>query len=302
MNRPAGAGERGLGRGLGALIPRAAAGGEGLQHVPVERITPNPRQPRTSMDAAALESLAGSIREHGVLQPIVVSRLPEDRGFQLIAGERRWRAARQAGLATIPAVIKESTPRSSLEMALVENIQRRDLNALEEAHALRQLLDEHGLTQEALAQRLGRSRVAVTNTLRLLHLAAPVQQALVGGQISEGHARAILGAGDADLQAVVLERVVAHDLNVRQTEALARAGARVSDDDPGAAAAPRPVSDATSGSADPDVARLEDAFRQALGTRVQLIHRGKRGGKLVIHFFSDDELQGLYEAIVRERE
>jgi ParB family chromosome partitioning protein len=277
MTRPR---EHGLGRGLGALIPRATVG---LREIPVEAIRPNPWQPRTHVDEQELAELAQSIREHGVLQPVLVSQQP-DGSFQLITGERRWRAVQLAGMPTMPAMVKEATPQASLEMALVENIQRRDLNPLEEAHAFRQLLDEHGLTQEQLAQRLGKSRVAVTNTLRLLHLPEPVRQALADGAISEGHARAILMADGESRRLRVLDQVLADHLSVRDTEALARdlntRRVRLAETPP-----------------DPDLERLEDAFRQALGTRVRVL-RGRLGGRLVIHFFSDEELQGLYEAIV----
>jgi ParB family chromosome partitioning protein len=236
-------------------------------------------------DQLELEELAQSIREHGVLQPVLVSQQP-DGTFQLITGERRWRAVQLAGMPTVPAMVKEATPQASLEMALVENIQRRDLNPLEEAHAYRQLLDEHGLTQERLGQRIGKSRVAVTNTLRLLHLPDDVREALANGSITEGHARAILMATGEPQRLRVLKRLLAEHLSVRETEALARA---LSATRPSAAEPP----------ADPDVERLEDAFRQALGTRVRLL-RGRHGGRLVIHFFSDEELQGIYEAIVRD--
>src|SRR5438105_7920186 len=202
MTRPS---ERGLGRGLGALIPHAAVG---LREIPVEAITPNPLQPRTHFDEQELEELAQSIREHGILQPILVSQQP-DGAYVLITGERRWRAAQLAHVRTLPALIKEATPQASLEMALVENIQRSDLNPLEEAHAFRQLLDEHGLTQEQLAQRLGKSRVAITNTLRLLHLPDGVREALANGSITEGHARAILTANGDTRRLLVLARVLA---------------------------------------------------------------------------------------------
>jgi len=276
--------EHGLGRGLGALIPRANAG---LREIAVDAIKPNPWQPRTIFDEQELEELAQSIREHGVLQPVLVSQQP-DGSYQLITGERRWRAVKKAGMATLPAVVKEVTPQASLELALVENIQRRDLNPLEEAHAFRQLLDEHGLTQEQLGQRIGKSRVAITNTLRLLHLPEAVRDALASGSITEGHARAILMASDEPKQLKVLERLLAQHLSVRDTEALAR---RMNADAerPRAAEAPQ---------FDPDVERLEDAFRQALGTRVRVV-RGRRGGRLVIHFFSDEQLQGIYEAVIR---
>jgi ParB family chromosome partitioning protein len=276
--------ERGLGRGLGALIPRPSVG---LREVPVDAIRPNPRQPRTHFDEQELTELAQSIREHGVLQPVLVSQ-QADGAFQLITGERRWRAVQLAGFATVPAMVKEATPRSSLELALVENIQRRDLNPLEEAHAFRALMDEHGLTQEQLGQRIGKSRVSITNTLRLLHLPEPVREALAGGSLTEGHARAILMANGESARLQVLERVLADHLSVRDTEALARAMNT------------RRERATPEVRMDPDVERLEDAFRQALGTRVRLV-KGRRGGRLVITFFSDDELQGLYEAIVRGR-
>ena len=275
--------EHGLGRGLGALIPRAAVG---LRDIPVDSILPNPLQPRTHFDEQELEDLAQSIREHGLLQPVLVSQR-RDGTFQLITGERRWRAAQLAGMPSVPAMVKEATPQASLEMALVENIQRRDLNPLEEAHAFRQLIDEHGLTQEKLGQRIGKSRVAVTNTLRLLHLPEPVREALASGSITEGHARAILMANGETQRLLLLERVLADHLSVRDTEALARE-----------MNAPSARTHAAEAVTDPDVERLEDAFRQALGTRVRLL-KGRRGGRLVIHFFSDDELQGIYEAIVR---
>ncbi len=276
---------RGLGRGLGALIPPPSTG---LREVPVDAIRPNPWQPRTHFDQAELEELAQSIREHGVLQPVLVSQ-QADGTFQLITGERRWRAVQLTGMATLPALVKEATPQASLEMALVENIQRRDLNPLEEAHAFRQLLDEHGMTQEALASRIGKSRVAVTNTLRLLHLPDAVRQALADGSITEGHARAILTAADDDKRLALLARVVNEQLSVRATEALAR---ELNLDKP------PPEAQATD-TADAETERLEDEFRHALGTRVRLMRSRDGSGRLVIHFYSDEELQGLYAAIVR---
>ena len=280
--------ERGLGRGLGALIPRATSG---VRDIPLDAIRPNPRQPRTHIDAQELEELAQSIREHGVLQPVLVSEQP-DGTYQLIAGERRWRSAQLAGLRSLPALVKEATPQASLEMALVENIQRRDLNPLEEAHAFRQLIQDHGLTQEKLAQRLGKSRVAVTNTLRLLNAPAPIQAAVAEGAITEGHARAILVANGEQAQMGLLYEVIGQHLSVRETEARARQANAEPESPLGEEAEPPPrrVVDA-------DTERLEEAFRHALGTRVRLV-RGRHGGRLVIHFYSDEELQGLYEAIV----
>ena len=286
--------ERGLGRGLGALIPGAASG---LREIPVDAIRPSPSQPRSRFDPDDLDELAQSIREHGLLQPVLVSEQP-DGTYQLITGERRWRAAQLAGLTSVPAVVKEATPQASLEMAVVENIQRRDLNPLEEALAFRQLIDEHGLTQDQLARRLGKSRVTVTNTLRLLHLPPAVQDALAAGSITEGHARAILMADGEPARLALLEEVLAEHLSVRETEARARQSTteEVLTGPPESAFEPQPTTRADP--ADADTERIEEAFRQALGTRVRLV-RGRRGGRLVIHFYSDDELQGLYEAIVR---
>jgi len=282
MKRP---GDRGLGRGLGALIPHSSTG---LREIAVNAVQPNPWQPRHNFDPQELEDLAQSIRQHGVLQPVLVSERP-DGTYQLITGERRWRAAQLAGLPTLPAVIKEATPLASLEMALVENIQRSDLNPLEEAHAFRQLLDEHGMTQDNLAQRIGKSRVAVTNTLRLLQLPEAAQQALADGTITEGHARAILTASDEPRRLSVLAQVIDKQLSVRSTEALPR---EINLDKPAAEEQAEPF--------DPEVERIEDAFRHALGTKVRLIRGRHGGGRLVIHFYSDEELQGLYEAIVRD--
>ena len=181
----------GLGKGLEALIPTGQEPAGGVAQVPVAAITPNPMQPRTTIDPDTLAELADSIREHGLLQPLIVTRRGPEQ-YQLIAGERRWQAARLAGLASVPAIVKEATPQEVLEIALVENIQRADLNPLEEASAFRQLVDEFGLTQEQVALRVGKSRVAVTNVLRLLRLPAEARQALAGGSIREGHARALL--------------------------------------------------------------------------------------------------------------
>ena len=276
----------GLGRGLDALIPQT---GGGLLEVDVDRIAPNPQQPRYAVDAAALGELVESIRQHGVLQPLIVARADGEagQGYTLVAGERRWRAAREAGLRTVPVVVKEATPRQRLELALVENLQRQDLSPLETAQAYRQLIDEHGLTQEAVAERVGRNRATVANAMRLLHLPPEARDALASGAISEGHARAVLACEAAADRQALLRVILDRGLSVRQAEELAR---RLN---AGLAEAPR---DRSAGPVRPDVAAVEDRFRQALGTKVQLYH-GRRGGKLVIHFYSDDELQGLYDAI-----
>ena len=285
---------RGLGRGLGALIPRV---GSGLLEVDVDRIAPSPQQPRYLIDEAALAELVDSIRQHGVLQPLIVTRTGDgeggepdesgDGGYTLVAGERRWRAARAAGLRTVPVVVKEATPRQRLELALVENLQRQDLNPLETAQAYRQLIDEHELTQEAVAERVGKNRATVANALRLLHLPAEARDALARGALSEGHARAILACGTAADRRTLLRAILDRGLSVRQAEELAR---RLN------AGAAEPSPDRPSREVAPDVAALEDRFRRALGTKVQL-SRGRSGGKLIVYFFSDDELQGLYDAI-----
>jgi ParB family chromosome partitioning protein len=308
--RPASGGARrsGLGRGLGALIPQST-GGAGLLDVDIERITPNPWQPRLEMDAAALDELVQSIREHGVLQPLIVTRA-DNETYALVAGERRWRAAKAAGLLTVPVVVKETTPRQRLEIALVENIQRQDLSPLETAQAYRQLIDEHSLTQEAVAERVGKSRAAVANALRLLQLPAAARDALARGLITEGHARAYLACKTPELAGILLESIFANGLSVRQAEELAR---RLNAAEAGIELEPEAVPDAgTASTAEPasatavqpkvarqlppDAAMIEDRFRQALGTKVQL-YKSRKGGRLVIHFYSDDELTGLYEAI-----
>jgi ParB family chromosome partitioning protein len=301
--RPSSSGGRrsGLGRGLGALIPQST-GGAGLLEVDVDRIAPNPWQPRLEIDEAGLAELMQSIREHGVLQPLIVT-LADNDTYALVAGERRWRAAKAAGLLTVPVVVKETTPRQRLELALVENIQRQDLSPLETAQAYRQLIDEHSLTQEAVAERVGKSRAAVANALRLLQLPAPARDALARGLITEGHARAYLSCATPDLAAILLESILANGLSVRQAEELARrlnaaeteADAKTATE--GAETEPAAVSvRPATRQLPPDAAAIEDRFRQALGTKVQL-YKSRKGGRLVIHFFSDDELTGLYEAI-----
>ena len=279
----------GLGKGLGALIPTGpATAGAGVEMIDLDQIEPNPQQPRHSMNAEALQELADSIREHGVIQPLIVTRGPAGAPYRLIAGERRWTAARLAGLTQAPCIIKEATPLQMLELALVENIQRADLSPLEEADAYRQLMDDFGLTQEQAADKVGKSRVAVANTVRLLRLPAPIKEALAAGKVSEGHARALLALENEALQINALGLVLSRALSVRQTEELVRrlleAGQRKE----------RPQA------AHPDDSRsraLESEFESALNTRVKLF-RSRRGGKLVIHFYSEEELQALYDAIV----
>jgi ParB family chromosome partitioning protein len=273
----------GLGRGLDALIPHRSQAA-GTIEIPLDRIMENPRQPRRRIDDSALATLTASIREHGVIQPILVTETID--GYQLVAGERRVRAARLAGLERIPAVVRELAERQQLELALVENLQREDLDPIEAARGYRQLIDEFEFSQEDLAARVGRARSTVANTLRLLTLDETVQAAVADGTISEGHARAIGGLPDGH-QARVLGAVVADDLSVRQTEELVR---RLREPKNGTSvAASRPT--------DPELERVEEDLRRALGTKVRLA-RSRRGGRIVIEYYGDDELTRLYERLV----
>lgn len=276
---------RGLGKGLEALIPVDEALTSSVAEVPVSAITRSPMQPRTALDPNALQELAASIGEHGVIQPLIVS-LQGPESYQLIAGERRWAAARLAGLATVPVIVKEATPQQALELALVENIQRADLNPLEEASAFRQLVDEFGLTQEQVAERVSKSRVAVTNTLRLLRLPDEVKQALAEDAIREGHARALLGLPTPEAQVAALKVVKSKALSVRQTEELVRR--LVAEAPP--PKAKEPIS--------PEIQSLEREFRDTLGTKVNLYRNKKGRGRLVIHFYSEEELEAIYDVIV----
>ncbi len=280
--------KRALGRGLNALIPTTETQA-GAAEIPVARVSPNPHQPRQSIAEESLAELAASIREHGVIQPLVVTQVGDE--YQLIAGERRWRAAQLAGLTTIPAIIKETTPQQMLELALVENVQRADLNPLEEAGAYRQLMDDFGLTQEEVAVRVGKSRTAVANIVRLLRLPDDVKAALAAGRISEGHARALLALPTAQLQRQALAIIEARGLNVRQVEELVRRMQLEAEADESETEAQPALS--------PQDRDVVDRFQARLGTRVNLV-RSKKGGRLVIHFYSEEELQAIYEAIVRE--
>jgi ParB family transcriptional regulator, chromosome partitioning protein len=281
-DRPAGA----LGRGLSALIPQRSAGGAAVVDVPLARIVPNPYQPRRHMDDAGLEELAASIREHGVLQPVLVTETLD--GYQLIAGERRVRGARLAGLERIPALVRQLADRDQLEVALVENVQRSDLDPIDEATAYRQLIDEFGLTQERVADRVGKARTTVANTLRLLDLHPDVQAAIGDGRLSEGHGRA-LGGLPVEGQGHVLGTVIGQGLSVRQAEELVR---RLREPRPRTvASAPAPRH------ADPDLERIEEELRQRLGTKVSL-NRSRKGGRIIIEYYSDEELGRLYERLI----
>jgi ParB family transcriptional regulator, chromosome partitioning protein len=273
-----------LGRGLNSLIPQRNVPETAVVDIALARIRPNPYQPRRHMDLAGLEELAASIREHGVLQPVLVTEVLD--GYQLIAGERRVRASRLAGLERIPALVRQLADRDQLEVALVENVQRSDLDPIEEALAYRQLIDEFGLTQERVAERVGKARATVANTLRLLDLHADVQAAIGEGRLTEGHGRALAGL-PVEAQAQVVRTVVAQGLSVRQTEELVR---RLRE--------PRPAkSEPAAPRLDADLERVEAHLRERLGTKV-VLSRSRTGGRIVIEYYSDEELGRLYEHLI----
>jgi len=306
-----------LGKGLGALIPAEVVNDRSsiLREVSISSIRPNPLQPRTRFDEEAMTSLASSIREVGVLQPILVREAGTD-DYELIAGERRWRAARRAGLQTMPVLVQTVSDVHSLEQALVENLHREDLNALEEAAAFQQLVDEFDYTHEQVAARVGKSRTTVTNTLRLLQLPAGVQRALADGTISAGHARALLGTPDRTFQEELAKRAVAEGLTVRAVEDSVRRHIQGAEPDPpevtnGAAA---PVSDApprvetvaAEGASDggvrrrlpaPGVLELEDLLSNHLNTRVK-VDMGAKRGRVLVEFATLEDLERIYKLMV----
>ncbi len=280
----------GLGRGLSALIPGAAEEvGAGLLEIPVEAVGPNPKQPRTMFEDESLDALALSIQEVGVLQPIVVRRGP--RGYELIAGERRLRAAKRAGLATIPAIVRESDDAESLREALIENIHREDLNPIELAEAFRELLEELGLKQETLAERLGVSRSHVANTIRLLQLPSEVQQLLAEGKIQAGHGRALLSLPDGEGQKTLALRSAAEELSVREVEELVRNYL----EHPATTAA-RPMKTLPTPE-ESSLGEVEEILSEQLATRVT-IQMGKRRGRIVIEFGSADDLERIVSEII----
>jgi ParB family transcriptional regulator, chromosome partitioning protein len=279
----------GLGKGLGALIPSDIETNElgGTQFVSVDSIQPNPLQPRKNMDETNLQDLASSIREYGILQPLIVTTENGLEPFTLIAGERRLRAARLAGLDCVPVLVRQASDQQRLEIALIENVQRSDLSPLEAAQAYHQLDEEFGLTHEEISARIGKSRESVTNTMRLLKLPTDAQNALRNEQISEGHARALLGLSTPQAQSAALQTILKLELSVRQTEELVRKLNGIK---------PRSTLKAN---VPPEIGALEERLREALGTRVNL-HHGKKGGSVVIHYYSDEELNAIISHILKE--
>jgi ParB family transcriptional regulator, chromosome partitioning protein len=282
MNRKA------LGRGLGALLSsdRTIDLGAEPTEVDLDSIVPGPMQPRTHFDEASLESLAESIRSHGIVQPLLVRR--RDGGYELVAGERRWRAAKIAGLTRVPVIVKEVPDESLLEIALIENIQREDLNPIEEAQAYKKLIETVGLTQEALASRVGRDRSYITNYLRLLRLPDDLQQLVKEGRLSTGHARTLLALSHPDQQRRIARQIIDGGLSVRMTENIVQK--LVEGKSARSAAAPRTV--------DPNVRAAESKLRRALGTQVKILMSDQGRGKVEISFFNSQDLDRIYNLLV----
>lgn len=277
--------KRGLGRGLGALIPQQAEGqtAVNVRIVPPSSIIPNPHQPRTVMDDEKLAELAASIKEHGLIQPLIVTE--QDGQLILIAGERRWRAAQLAKLERIPVVVKEATPQAMLELAIIENVQRADLNPLEEAYAYQELINSFGLTQDEVAKKMGKGRSTVANLVRLLKLPPNIQQAVSDGIISGAHGRALLPLPTPEAQTNAMNQVIKLNLSVRQTETLVKH--LMVDAKP----KPKPKKEMA-----PELTALQLQFEQSLGTKVNIKKSGK-GGQVVIHYYSDEDLNAIYDVV-----
>lgn len=295
----------GLGRGLSSLIPNkkitqpqnvnyfqgsaakdsevndsGAAPKSGVQEIDIVRITPNPHQPRSHFHAEKLQELAASIKEHGVIQPIVVTQ--NDNGYEIIAGERRWQAAKVAGLKSVPAIIRAATEQQKLELAIIENVQRHDLNPIEEATSYVKLTEEYDLSQEEVAHKVGKSRSAVANKERLLHLPVEIQKALIEQKITEGHAKAILALENPEKQRALFEMIIKNNLTVRQTEDKTKS-----------------VSVKThlrTVSVDPEIKRIENMLAGTLGTKVKVSKAGD-GGKITIDYYSKEELNNILDKI-----
>lgn len=283
----------GLGKGLNALIPEnegqsqkgSKSASSGVNSIPIDQILPNPHQPRSDMNVVNLEELASSIQAHGILQPLIVSFDEKSDQYTLIAGERRWRAAKIAGLTMVPVIERKVTDQGQLELALIENLQRSDLTPLEMAEAYRQFSEIFSLTHEQIAERVGKSRTSISNTLRLLNLPEKVRLALAENKISEGHARALLGLPTSKAQQGALDTVLNLALNVRQSEALVQ---KLIGEKPKQTPRPAPT---------PDVTDLENKLRSFLGTKVNL-NKKRNGGSLIIHYYSDEELNAILDKIL----
>ena len=280
--------QKGLGRGLGALLGDYNQGPEAdgsLRQLPLQKVEPNPDQPRRDFNEEELQALADSIGEHGILQPLTVREMPHSGYYQIIAGERRWRAARMAGLTEVPALVIEADDRQAMELALIENLQRQDLNPVEEAQGYHSLLEDYGLTQEEAARRVGKSRPAVANALRLLNLEADILEQIRSGALSPGHARAILSLKDGKKRQEAAQKIVSLDLSVRQAEALCRSLGR------------EPKPEPPTGTLQVNyVAECEKTLSRRLGRGVKIV-TGKRKGRFELEFYGPEDLQRLNEAL-----
>ena len=291
----------GLGQGLGALLSTAAdtdkslgQAQSGVRELNISEIEPDKGQPRKNFDKEKIEALAESIREHGLIQPIIVTKTAT--GYKIIAGERRWRAARKAGLKTIPAIEREATPREIMELALIENLQREDLNPIEEAEAYEKLMTEYNVTQERLSSIVSKSRPAIANSLRLLNCDKPIRQMLINGQLTAGHARAILSLDNKDDRLALAKQVAEQGISVRQTELLAK---RIQYKREEAAKPAAPVSSAEIFKAS-DIQAVQEKLKSSLGTKVKLDDKGGKG-KIVIEYFSADERERLIEYLTEKK-
>ena len=278
--------KKGLGRGLQALLPEAeVADGQGVTEVEIGLIRPNPSQPRKHFDEEKLDELATSIREHGVVQPLILR--PRGEGYDLVAGERRWRAARLAGLRTVPAMVREFTEAQVMEISLIENLQREDLNPMEEALAFRRLTEEFGLNQEELGKRLGKSRPQITNTLRLLNLPPAIQDLVAAGQVSMGHAKVLLSLEDASIQDDLARRIVSHGLSVRDTENLTKRMSQA-----------RKMKGAGRKSArNPVLVDLEGELRRLFGTPIRIVE-GSPKGRIEINYYGEADLERIVDLLM----
>lgn len=272
--------QRGLGKGLGALIRETESEvGGSVSELKITELEANQNQPRRYFDDAALQELADSIKLHGIVQPIIVRKT--DESYQIVAGERRWRAARLAGLKTVPVVIKDYSNVQVMQIALIENLQRQDLNSIEEALAYKSLLEEHDLTQEEISEKIGKSRSAIANTLRLLNLPEEIKEMVVHGKISAGHARALLSINDKKRQIEIAQKIVEQQLNVRDIEKLA---------------AEKPYVEKVPKKKDVEIIELEERLKRTLATKVNIIHK-KDKGKIEIEYYSNDDLDRILELL-----
>lgn len=273
--------KKGLGKGLGALISSADTEGNGVRELRLNEIEPNTDQPRKSFNDEKLLQLADSIKQHGIVQPIIVKK--DNEVYRIVAGERRWRAARIAGMTTVPAIVKELSSKQVMELALIENLQREDLGPLEEAEAFEKLIREYGMTQEEISKTIGRSRPAIANSLRLLHLGQKVKQMLESNEITSGHARTLLGIEDSEVQLKIAREIADRGLNVREAEKLVKR-----------LLSKRSVPKKVANTA--ELMEIEEKFKVIFGTKVKLISNRKKG-KIVIEYYSPDELERLLELV-----